>query len=175
MNKLEMAHQWAMKHGKSDTIGDRLNMVKYAWDYADAMQAEDDKRNPKGFPDVLKVADSPQLNNESVLHDIDCYFDNAKNTKRDADNLIQSIYEHLTGEVKTNAVIEWQPDWSQAPSWAVAWAMDMSGECYWHSGSKEPKVDNHIFESSADGHTFEAPSFGYKGNWQDSLRKRPNT
>jgi len=42
-----MAHDWAMKHGKSDTIGDRLNMVRYAWGYADAMQAEADKRAVK--------------------------------------------------------------------------------------------------------------------------------
>ena len=67
---------------------------------------------------------------------------------------------------------KWEPDWSQAPDWAVAWAMDMSGECYWHSGSEQPKVKHHIFESSGDGHTFEAPSFSYKGDWKDSLRKR---
>ena len=44
LDKAKMAHEWAMKHGKSDTIGDRLNMVRYAWGYADAMQAEADKR-----------------------------------------------------------------------------------------------------------------------------------
>ena len=44
MNKLEMAHDWAMKHGVSVTIADRKNMVKYAWEYADAMQAEADLR-----------------------------------------------------------------------------------------------------------------------------------
>ena len=68
---------------------------------------------------------------------------------------------------------EWQPDWSVAPSWAIAWAMDMSGECYWHNGSDHPTINNHIFESSFDGHTSEAPCFEYTGSWQDSLRKRP--
>ena len=42
--KLEMAHEWAMKHGNAETVGSRQNMVKYAWEYADAMQAEADKR-----------------------------------------------------------------------------------------------------------------------------------
>lgn len=44
MNKLQMAHDWAMKHGNAETIGSRQNMIKYAWEYADAMQAEADKR-----------------------------------------------------------------------------------------------------------------------------------
>ena len=52
LDKAKMAHEWAMKHGKSDTIGDRLNMVRYAWGYADAMQAEADKRVIK-LPDVF--------------------------------------------------------------------------------------------------------------------------
>jgi len=45
MDKFKMAHEWAMKHGKSDTIADRQNTVKYAWDYADAMQAEENRRS----------------------------------------------------------------------------------------------------------------------------------
>lgn len=45
--KLEMAHEWAMKHGDAETVGSRQNMIKYAWDYADAMQAEADKRSKK--------------------------------------------------------------------------------------------------------------------------------
>ena len=52
LDKAKMAHEWAVKHGKSDTIGDRLNMVRYAWGYADAMQAEADKRAVK-LPDVF--------------------------------------------------------------------------------------------------------------------------
>ena len=147
MNKLEMAHQWAMKYGKVDSNYNRENTVQLAWDYADAMQDEADKRNQ----------DSRSL------------------TRDEHGNCLH--FHHEFGHKKCMdcgaSLEEWQPDWSQAPDWAVAWAMDMSGECYWHSGSKEPKVDNHIFESSADGHTFEAQSFNYQGNWQDSLRKRP--
>ncbi|WP_347473817.1 hypothetical protein [Acinetobacter thermotolerans] len=42
-----------------------------------------------------------QLDVNSILHDIDYYFDNGlSNTKRIANNLLQSIYEKLSGEVK---------------------------------------------------------------------------
>lgn len=42
-----------------------------------------------------------QLDVNSILHDIDCYFDNGlSNTERAANNLLQSIYEKLGGEVK---------------------------------------------------------------------------
>ena len=54
--KLEMAHEWAMKHGDTETVGSRQNMIKYAWEYADAMRTEADKREPSGFPNVLRGA-----------------------------------------------------------------------------------------------------------------------
>ena len=52
--KLEMAHEWAMRHGDAETVGSRQNMVKYAWEYADAMQAEAEKRKPSGLPESLR-------------------------------------------------------------------------------------------------------------------------
>ena len=54
--KLEMAHEWAMKHGDTETVGSRQNMIKYAWENADAMRTEADKREPSGFPNVLRGA-----------------------------------------------------------------------------------------------------------------------
>ena len=172
-----MAHYWVMKYGKVDSNYNRENTVQLAWDYADAMQAEADKRKLKGLPDVLKLADSPQLNNESILHNIDCYFDNANNTKRDADNLIQSIYEHLTGEVKVNAettdVSEWQPDWSQAPDGYDWWAIDRDGFSCWHKS--KPNTQSGIYFWIRLPTAKNAPSFNYQGDWEDSLRKRPNT
>ena len=41
MNKLEMAHDWAMKYGSPENF--KLTMDE-AWEYVDAMQAEADKR-----------------------------------------------------------------------------------------------------------------------------------
>ena len=125
LDKAKMAHEWAMKHGKSDTIGDRLNMVRYAWGYADAMQAEADKRAVK-LPDV--------------------FFD-------------------------TKPSKEWQPDWSQAPEWAKYFAMDEDGEFYYFEES--PSMDVRSWQPRSHGELGETFDHGYKGNWQDSLRKRP--
>lgn len=44
MDKLTMAHDWAMKHGKADTIYNREETIELAWRYADNMQAEANKR-----------------------------------------------------------------------------------------------------------------------------------
>lgn len=50
---------------------------------------------------VKAQAVTAQLDVNSILHDIDCYFDNGlSNTERTANNLLQSIYEKLSGEVK---------------------------------------------------------------------------
>lgn len=49
MDKLTLAHEWAMKHGSAMTH----KTVIDAWAYADAMQAEADKRNNTERPKVL--------------------------------------------------------------------------------------------------------------------------
>lgn len=71
--KLELAHEWAMEFvSKNKDISCASNMVSYnAWQYADAMEAEYNKRkqakakkdaeDAKVFFDKLIVADSPQL------------------------------------------------------------------------------------------------------------------
>ena len=46
--KLEMAHEYLLRFSGA-TVAD-------AWQYADAMQAEADKRKPSGFPNVLRGA-----------------------------------------------------------------------------------------------------------------------
>ena len=52
LDKAKMAHEWVMKYGKVDSNYNRENTVQLAWDYADAMQAEADKRAVK-LPDVF--------------------------------------------------------------------------------------------------------------------------
>lgn len=64
---------------------------------------------------------------------------------------------------------EWQPDWSQAPEWADWWAIDKGLVSFWHED--KPKFDEVEFYQC--GVFCDAPSFNYQGNWQDSLRKRP--
>lgn len=52
--KLEMAHDWMMSH---DDGSMSIEVVVFkAWQYADAMQAEADKRKSSEFPNVLRGA-----------------------------------------------------------------------------------------------------------------------
>ena len=69
--------------------------------------------------------------------------------------------------------IEWQPDWSQAPNVATYWTMRQDGECLWWKG--KPLFDGSCFYDAVGiCHTVGyAPSFGYTGDWRNSLRKRP--
>ena len=137
--KLEMAHDYAMKHIQEGWDINYDVLVADAWQYADAMQDEADKRKPSGFPNVLRGA---------------------------------------CGEIVAVKVDdkEWQPDWSQAPDGYNWWAMDgFSGVANWYKS--EPFLD----DDDADEWNVvlliatyrEAPSFGYTGDWRESLRKRP--
>lgn len=74
--------------------------------------------------------------------------------------------------------LDWQPDWSQAPEWANWWVVTFeygSISKGWffehkpiiHSSSKD--CSDYI----SDGDSALTESFGYIGDWKDSLRKRP--
>ena len=52
MDKLQFAHDWYMKHSENTSF--MYADVKQAWLYADAMQAEAEKRKPCGLPDALR-------------------------------------------------------------------------------------------------------------------------
>lgn len=172
MDKLTMAHDWAMKILEGNMrAADASDLVERAWQYADAMQAEADKREDKTRPDVLRTEDSPQLDIHGLLHSIDEYFDQAECTKthRVANNLLAEIYEKLSGEV--NSVREWQPDWSQAPDNAKYWAMDGCGQCNWYAIKPEVCGNQWDFGRVIEqAHT----GYGYQGNWRESLRERPH-
>ena len=69
--------------------------------------------------------------------------------------------------------LEWQPDWSQAPNDCMKWwCMDEDGCANWFNG--EPTLGMGEWDLTMNQDNFmKAPNFGYQGNWQDSLRKRP--
>ena len=71
----------------------------------------------------------------------------------------------------TNQNEEWQPDWSQAPEWAKYFAMDEDGGFYYFEES--PFMAVRSWQPQPHGELDETFDHGYKGNWQDSLRKRP--
>ena len=56
MDKLTMAHQMALAMQSSEPITDVRLLSSLCFQYADAMQAEADKREPSGIPDVLRGA-----------------------------------------------------------------------------------------------------------------------
>lgn len=123
--KLEMAHEYAIALINSDCEMQFDKFIQLCWNYADAMQAEADKRKPSEFPNVLRGA---------------------------------------CGEIVAVKVDdkEWQPDWSQSPKNTTHWGMEL-GSAYWLKDEGD-----HLFYKIG-----EAPSFGYTGDWRNSLRKRP--
>ena len=67
--------------------------------------------------------------------------------------------------VGVSDAIEWKLDWSQAPERATAWKIGDHGVPMWLQSH------NNINQSCV--WLSDAPSFGYQGDWRESLRKRP--
>ena len=111
MDKMQMAHEYAVAMIRAGiTRENATEFARTAFDLADAMQAEADKRNK---------AEAEQKRKEirEML--------NAQNT------FIEREGQHFDD-------VNWQPDWSQAPKWAKWWAMDEDVECYWFEN--KPKL-----------------------------------
>ena len=143
MNKLQMAHEFMMKKMETETIDNHWELFYSSWRYADAMQAEADKREKE--ESEKKRADIREMLK-------------ANNT------FVEREGQHFDD-------VEWQPDWSQAPDWANWWVMTKGGFFAWVDS--EPRLSNpHGGWLMSRGKTV-APSFNYAGNWQESLRKRP--
>ena len=66
--------------------------------------------------------------------------------------------------------LEWQPDWSKAPTWANWWATDLdNSQPHWYE--TEPSIDITTWRRKTRV-CKQAPSFNYQGDWKDSLCKR---
>ena len=65
---------------------------------------------------------------------------------------------------------EWQPDWSQAPMGFNRFVVGSDGG-YGFFTNIEPQLQDDFWFVGADGIVIK--DHGYQGNWQDSLRKRP--
>lgn len=113
MDKLKLAHDWAMKSFLTDGFKDEVERATCAWQYADAMQAEAKKREDKTRPDVLLTKDK----DGNCLH-----FHREFGRKKCMD----------CGA----SLEEWQPDWSQAPNDAAAWEYLGHGSARWHTTTK---------------------------------------
>ncbi len=125
MDKLKLAHEMALAIQGTKLLHDMELVSNMAWKYADAMQAEAEKRKPSGLPEALK------------------------------DDPFKGLYPLI--------------DWNKYGKGLYFWAMDENGRAFWHN--RKPKINGWKWDSY---HKHRAPSFDYKGNWQDSLRERPN-
>ena len=144
MDKLTMAHDWAMVCLKSGLTASMEDLIIEAWKYADAMQAESEKRNKAEVEKKRKEI-------REML--------NAPNTfvEREGQNF--------------DDVEEWQPDWSQAPEGYNYFCVgSYSGNGYFCHIEPIIYKDHHWFTGED---VIEFKDHGYQGNWKDSLRKRP--
>ena len=146
-----MAHEYAMQH--LENSGGKITMHSlclFAWEYADAMQAEADKRSIS----LTKDKDG------NCLH-----------------------FHHEFGHERCMdcgaSLDEWQPYWDLAPNGFDWWAMDSNKHAHFYSAEPFIDADNSEFNINAKSWAdysqlyISTKTFGYTGNWQDSLRKRP--
>ena len=136
--KLEMAHDYAMKHIQEGWDINYDVLVVAAWQYADAMQAEADKRE-----------------------------------KQNKDE----FYANLADPMKKVREQKWQPDWSQAPKWATHFFCERDEDDqlngYFTEDERGISIDFDIRGFDGYGRVCSCKTFNYQGDWQDSLRKRP--
>lgn len=83
--------------------------------------------------------------------------------------LIKDEYKGLNSITKLNAE-EWQPDWSQAPKNLIYFAVDENGSGWFFNG--RPRINDDDCWVCGD-YSVELKYHGYKGDWRNSLRKRP--
>ena len=118
--KLEIAHEWYLKHLEVHESAS----VHGAWQYADAMQAEADKRAHKEPRETHKNLAEFKMHPE---------YDASINYPPDA----WVVYK---GEKRLAVSIdikkEWQPDWSKAPDDATAWEYLGHNSARWHTTTK---------------------------------------
>ena len=179
-----MAHEWALvftQQNKDLSVAAKT-VSAWAFEYADAMQAAANKREKEDAAqrrkEIREMLNAPNTFVEREGQ----HFDDVANQKRtpkvsrfersDAVKEVLSRAENM-GLIKPKAIEEWQPDWSQAPDVATHWTMRQDGKCLWWKG--KPLFDGSCFYDAVGiCHTVGyAPSFGYTGDWRESLRKRP--
>lgn len=170
--KLEMAHEFMLAMIKAG-CHDGPDLLDRAWQYADAMQAETEKRNikleedPSNFSGIMKAKVDAEL------------YGNGFVKLKIVNN--EFLYERLDPTLITINHIEaeeWQPDWSVAPDGYDWFAVDKKGTAYFYTYKPETIESDEYWADftgiSSNGTALESgSSFGYTGYWRESLRKRP--
>lgn len=160
INKEQLAHEMAIAMQSAEPITDMKMLAALTWSYADAMQAESEKRKPKGVPEAIKERPIflDENGNCGHLHTTfgrtECFDCGAK-------------------------LNEFKIDWSLAPDGFNWWAFDGSTKrANWYKTKPYLSDDSdgdEEWDIEINGHCYEqAPSFNFTGNWKDSLTERPN-
>ena len=197
--KLEMAHEFMLAMIKAG-CSDGPELLERAWQYADAMQAEAEKREKEEAAqrrkEIREMLNAPNTFVEREVQHFDDFCSDEIQAQRDAELYGTGFlkvtydsdgvkYERLDPKtisvcssnigLDSQVLKEWQPDWSQAPSWANWWSVDENGTA--NFSGKKPNIEGRqwVYYSAASENLchIEAPSFGYTGDWRNSLRKRP--
>ena len=194
MDKLTMAHDFAMKlvGNPSTPLKTMESIVDVSWQYADAMQAEADKREDKTKSELSWIRALELVSDLGIeyvkylLEDNDATEFKIHSNGEGEDYIGAILADDLKRIIDIHEVMEgcgkeeWQPDWSQAPEWANWWAMDgFSKKANWYIDKPYLDDDSDVesewnIDLKANTETYmESLSFGYQGHWKDSLRKRP--
>ena len=180
--KLEMAHEWYLKHLEVHESAS----VHGAWQYADAMQAAADKREKEEAAQRRKEIREILNDANTFVEREGQHFDDVANQKRtpkvsrfersDAVKEVLSRAENM-GLIKPKADKEWQPDWSQAPEWATHFFCERDEDDQLNGYFAEDKrgigIDFDIRGFDGYGRVCSCKTFNYQGDWRNSLRKRP--
>lgn len=144
MDKLKLAHDYALEMAKQ---GIPLKSCKeLGWKYADAMQAEAEKRN-KAEAEQKRKEVREMLNAPNTFIEREGkHFDDIEEAKREGEYFFK-LFCRQNGIDASEALCE--VDWRVAPCWAKEWVMRY-GVAKWECGT------------SSNSWEF-APSFGFTG------------
>ncbi|WP_446892603.1 hypothetical protein [Acinetobacter sp. NS4_7] len=184
--KMQLAHEMALAIQGTKLLHDMELVSDMAWKYADAMQAEADKRNKaeaeQKRKEMREMLNAPNTFIEREGQHFDDVCSDEMQAQRDAELYGTGFlkvtydsngvkYERLDPEtismcssnigLDSQVLKEWQPDWSQAPEWAKYWAIrEDSDTALWCIN--KPTVTDDCFLSH--GCCSPAPSFGFTGS-----------
>ena len=194
--KLEMAHEYAIALINSDCEMQFDKFIRLCWNYADAMQAEADKREKEEAAqkrkEIREILNAPNTFVEREGQHFDDVTDIQKpytsseewqpdkrtNPKPAITEQDKQRAEQAYANIVKPPIKEWQADWSRAPDWANWWAMDADRKSHWFS--EEPYLNDSVGEwilrnngEGLDNIFLPSLDYGYHSNWRKSLRKRP--
>jgi len=153
--RLELANEYALMHMMNPKYKDvdDLEMIQWAYEYADSMLAENEKRE-QDKRTLAKDENGNCMHFHTTFGRGECFDCGAKLKE------------------------EWRPDWSVAPDGYDWFAVDKKGTAYFYTYKPETIESEEYWADftgiSSNGAALESDSsFGYTGNWRNSLRKRP--